>query len=130
MRSRLYVAALLALSCAGCGSCGAKTGWRFEVLAPPVVMSPAIVQSGAAPLGAMGLGTFEHRGASSVQLVQQGECVTQQPFRPMQAAPADCASLAEACDRIRALEAAMRRAARPEALPMPRRTDEPIKEEE
>lgn len=120
MRSRSIPLAALALLIGGCGHCGSSTGWRFEVLSPPVVMSPSLVASGPAPLGTVGFGTVEHRGSQSVQLVQEGPCVTQAPARrPMSSVEPDC-TLQEACDRIRALEAALR-ARRPETLPMPNR---------
>lgn len=121
MRMKLAGIAGLVLVASGCGHCGSSTGWRFEVLAPPVVMSPSIVASGPAPLGTVGLGTIQHVESQAVQLVQQGPCVTQSPAqRPVQSAAAnDCRTLEEACERIRALEAQMRRNARPEMTPMP-----------
>lgn len=88
-------------------------------------MSPSIVQAGPAPLGTIGLGTVQHVESQAVQLIQQGPCVTQSPVqRPVQsAAPDDCATLQEACVRIRALEAALRAQRRPEMLPMPKKEE-------
>lgn len=123
MRRALLAIALSALPAAGCGHCGSSTGWRFEVLSPPVVMSPSLVASGPAPIGTVGFGTIEHRGSQSVQLVQEGACVSQTPIRSMSPVNDDCATLAQACERIRALEALVRQR-RPEALPMPNKAPE------
>lgn len=126
MRLPLPTLAAVALCSAGCGHCGSSTGWRFEVLSPPVIMSPSLVASGPAPIGTVGFGTVEHRAGQTVQLVQDAACVSQTPIRPMQAAAPDC-TLQEACDRIRALELQLRRSAKPEMAPMPNRVEEPKK---
>lgn len=126
MRNLLPALAALALASTGCGHCGSSTGWRFEVLSPPVVMSPSIVASGPAPLGTIGMGTVAHTESQAVQLVQSGPCVTQTPIAaPVRSAAIDCATLQEACDRIRALEAQMRAQRLKEMAPMP--SKEPAK---
>lgn len=131
MRRVLPLLALCLMTAAGCGHCGSSTGWRFEMLSPPVVMSPSIVASGPAPLGTVGLGTVQHTESQAVQLIQQGPCVTQSVARrPAQSVAPDCQTLEEACERIRALEAAMRRAARPDMAPMPNKTPEKPHDEE
>lgn len=130
MRKTLVALTGLLLGVGGCCNHGSSTGWRFEVLAPPVIMSPSIVASGAAPIGTVGLGTVQHVESQAVQLVQQGPCVTQTPVnRPMASAAPDC-TLADACARIAQLEAQIRRQARPELAPMPRAVEKPHDPEE
>lgn len=126
MRTLPLLALALLPAAAGCGTCGTSTGWRFEVLSPPVIMSPSMVASGPAPLGSVGLGTIEHRQSQAVQLVQDAPCVTQTPIRPMAPAYPDC-TLQDACQRIAALEAQIRAQQRRESLPMPRPMNDPEK---